>query len=355
MKIIFICQVVDQNDTVQAGTVNWISKIAKSDCVSAVDVLALRIGSCQLPSNVNIHNIGKGNKITTLARFYSLVLRYGLQKNAIFFVYQNGPYPLLLLPIRIFFGKKVFQWLAHPHKSWLTRLNTYLATTMVFTSTRLAHPFSHLKHVKILGQSIDINRFMDRKTEKVYDFITIGRITARKQLQLMLSTLVSCKKIYGVKYKLAIIGGLSHSNSEDKRYLESLHNYVNTNDLADQIFFLGEREQSLLPELLSSARFYLFFCTGALGRAVIEAMACRLPVITCNVCVKEILSDRLIELLYTKKTSPENLANTLHSLMCMTIEEINLIRDEVELLARESHSDVVFFPKLMNEIRDACV
>ena len=138
MRIVFICQTVDERGPTQAGTIRWLAEFAARPEVDSITVIALRKGTFNLPSHVDVRAIGGGSRLTTVLRLYREVVRSAWAGLDLFFVYQSGPYPWLLLPFRLILRKPVYQWMAHPAVSPMMRFNARFADRKVFTSTSRA-------------------------------------------------------------------------------------------------------------------------------------------------------------------------------------------------------------------------
>ena len=183
MKVVFICQTVDLHDPILAVTVSWIKALASQPQVESVGVIALRKGTYSLPDNVTVHVIKARSRLVTLVRFYQEVLRTELRDADCFFIYQGGPYPLLLLPLKLLMGKPIYQWKAHPHISSMMRFYARFCDTKVFTATKNSFP-ADLSNVKVVGQGLDTAEFCIKPLQKTDDLLTVGRIAPVKRLGL---------------------------------------------------------------------------------------------------------------------------------------------------------------------------
>ena len=97
MRAVFVCQAVDRDDPILATTIRWIEALARQPAVYRVTVLALRTGRHELPAAVDVRRFGRSNRLGTLFGFYGEVARSLRDRPDFFFIYQGGPYPLLLL------------------------------------------------------------------------------------------------------------------------------------------------------------------------------------------------------------------------------------------------------------------
>lgn len=329
MKLVFICQVVDENDPVQASTVRWLEEFAKKPTVEKITVIALRKGTYVLPEKISVHTFHAKSRLKTLMYFYRKIFEVPIQAIDLFFIYQSGPYPLLLLPFRLLLGKPVFQWYAHPHISPMMKFCMIFCNNIVFTSTRNACPLN-LSKVKVVGQGIDTTRFCVKPKKKTRDLVTVSRVAPVKRLDLMLRALAYSNRQNQVHYRLDIYGP---TLEKDHKYRVNLLTLTEELGISDFVCFRGPVSYDTLPEILNSYRVFLNFSATALDRSSVEAMACGVPVISTNNCMKEILPQQLREFLVVPPRDVSKQAAAIHYLLSLddtSLAEIgNALRDVV--------------------------
>jgi glycosyltransferase involved in cell wall biosynthesis len=346
LNVIFICQTVDEKDPIQATTVRWIKVLSEHEKIEKITVLSLRVGLFNLPKNVKVIKISGANSFVTIVRFYNKVLSNVWKSNTVFFVYQNGYYPMLLLPFRLLLRRPVFQWLAHPHKGWKTWFNLYFGSTRIFTSTLNAFPYSR-DNVSIVGQGVNLDLFRPKILKHNCDLITVGRISPVKQLDLILMALGHCYTYYGTQYTLNIVG--SAILPSDIEYLEYLHSIIDKYKMSDSIRFIDTVQQSQLPEILPKAKAFIFCCKGALGRSVVEAMSCSIPIISTNLSVAEVVPRELHDDLISS-ISIKNLSKKIHLLMNVDEQKRVEIGSILRGVVSDNHGDIRLFEKIVAKI-----
>jgi glycosyltransferase involved in cell wall biosynthesis len=346
MRLVFICQAVDQNDPILASTVRWIDEFVKKPQVEQMTVITLRKETFALPDNVEIHAIRGRNRLVTLARFYREVSRAVFRGVDCFFIYQGGPYPLLLLPFKLLMGKPVFQWKAHPHIGLTMRFYARFCDTKVFTSTRNAFPL-RLPNVRVVGQGVDTAQFCIEALPKTGDLVTVGRIAPVKRLDAMLRALAQCNRRCGASYRLDIYGPTLEMDYEYREHLKAL---IAQLDLSAFVSFRGSVPQDQLPGILNRYHLFLFFCKGALGKAAVEAMACGLPVISTNPCVEEILPEHLRPLLMVPETDTDKQAQSIHQLLSSEDRQLSEIGQALRNVAVRDHSVTSLIDKILTEM-----
>jgi glycosyltransferase involved in cell wall biosynthesis len=350
LRVVFICQVVDSHDHIQAGTVRWIRALANKPQVDHVYVITLKTASVSLPKNVSICSIKVRSSLITLFNFYKEVLRAIFKGMDYFFIYQGGPYPVLLLPFKWLLQKPIYQWKAHPYISPLMNFYARYCDTKVFTSTRNAFPLN-LPNIRIVGQGIDTEEFCPKFNENIGNLITVGRVSPVKHIDDMIKALACCNRKYGTYYKLSIYGPVFETDQNYKAYLDSLVNQLN---LQEFVSFHGAILQEQLPNILSQYQSFLFFCDGALGRSVVEAMSCGLPVISSNPCVKEILPEYLRCDLMVPSNNPESQAERIHRLLSNENKYINEIRYSLRNIVVKNHDIESLMDKILAEVDRCC-
>jgi glycosyltransferase involved in cell wall biosynthesis len=282
-RLIFITQSFDENDPVLATTVSWVNSMAAESRIASIHVIALRSGPYPPIRKVTVSAIRARTKIGTMYRFYKEVIPR-LRATDAFFVHMGGPYPLWLLPFRLFFGIPIYQWKTHRHVGLMMEFYARICDTKVFTATRQSFPY-FLSHVSVLGHGIDTDFFVIPESLPFEGVISVGRIASVKRLDVALSALAECHKA-GLVLSLHIYGPIAR---KDGKYREQLARSAGDSGIAESVFFHGPVRQRLLPAIIGRHRVMVSCNDGGLDKAVLEAMACGVPVVTDNPCVLEIL------------------------------------------------------------------
>ena len=256
MKIVFITQAVDLNHLVQASAVRWIEVMANHEDVDSIEVLTLREGSYRLPKNVNVRLIKGYNRFETLRNFCRHAWGNAADKKTVFFVHQNGVYPILLMLQGLFRDRPVYQWLCHSHRGWKTEFNTRFATTGVFTATSQSHPLE-LPHVHVVGHGINMGKFSKSTIyNKNCDILVLGRITPVKRIDLIIDAVASAREELDIHPRVHIYG--EAINSLDEKYLVDLQAQVAERGVNDLVFFKGGAVQDDIPRIIAKAKAMAF-------------------------------------------------------------------------------------------------
>jgi len=350
LRFLFICQVVEQLHPIQATAVKWIECFARHPQVEEVMVIALRTGEFSLPDNVRVYPIQKRYRLGTLLRFYGVILRMLFSGRIDFFwVNQGGPYPLLLLPFKLLLRKPIYHWKAHPYISKAMKFYALFCDTKIFTCTANSFPMN-LSKVKIAGHGIDVEKFRIMSVGKTGDIVTVGRIAPVKHVDAMLRMLAECRRRYGKSYRLDIYG---MTLDKDFEYKEKLNILIQELNLSNQVEFKGAVHQDQLPKILNQYRVFMNFSGTALDKAVVEAMACGLPVISTNICVADILPEELKPRLFVPKDNLQQQAESLHSLLSQREMYLAEIGKRLREVAVQDHSIKGLVENVLTEIGES--
>ena len=349
MNIVFICQVIDQNHSIQASTLRWIQVLADKKKVRKVYVIALRAGKYDFNENVEVYVINGKNKLSRLIRFYIYILNI-IKKVKInsFFIYQGGPYPALLLPFKLLFNISILQWKAHPYIDYKMQFYAKYCDDLIFTSTPNAFPLK-LSKVKVIGNGINVAEFKKHEVQNYSgSILTVGRMMPSKKIELMIKAIGVCVEKFGKKYRLDIYGPLEGEGS-DTIYVQEIKETINHLGLNDHVQLKGAINRNELPKTLSKYDLYLNLASTALDRSVLEAMSCELMVLSSNPCVEDVLSKDLSMHLMIKSQDVETLANKIIELLSLNDVFKKSIGEELREIVVNGHSDISLFDKVISE------
>ncbi len=149
------------------------------------------------------------------------------------------------------------------------------------------------KNIFLLPNYVDIEKFDTTRKYKNNNKLTLvftGRLTKQKNLEFLLKSIKNIKNI-----KLKIVG-----EGELRMQLE---NYVNENSLP--VEFLGQKKNIELKNIYRTADIFIFpSIYEGNPKAMLEAMASRLPVIASNVIgIKQIIIDNVNGFLFNENNS----------------------------------------------------
>ena len=286
VRMLFICQTIDYTSHVQGNAVYVIKSFAEHPNVESVDAIALRVGPYELPENTRVHSLDHPrhpsslNRIATLYRFYRRVVTAIRSSNIdVIYCYSTPRTPVLLSPIKLFSGVKVCSWHGHTVHSMWGKLSNRFFTDLWFTANRATAPYS-TQSLRLVGQGINSDLFREAKTAKDIDFITVGRISSLKRMELIIEGFSLCKEQQGAGLNLLICG--DPITQRDVKYKEDLIALIKRLGLEDSVRFAGQVPYHSLPELLNRSKCFVFATPGGVSKAVMEAMSCALPIVVAE-------------------------------------------------------------------------
>ncbi|MDD4290029.1 MAG: glycosyltransferase family 4 protein [Patescibacteria group bacterium] len=300
MKLLIITQKVDDMEDGLGLNffISWIKEFAKVS--EEVHIICLYEGKHDLPGNVFVHSLGKEkkqNKLQYLYRFYKYIIQYR-KKYDFVFVHMNQIYVILGSLIWKLLNKKIGLWYAHKSVNHSLRFAEKIVN-YIFTPTKKSFRLES-KKINIVGHGIDINIFIkniNKKLTSKFKIITVGRISPSKDYETLIRAIDLLNKD-GLNFDVDIFGDACLK--EDHIYLSGIKEIILKLGLVDKIKFFGAVENNKVPIYLQNSNLFINMShTGSLDKAILESMACELPIITCNESAMDILND--FEKYYFKK------------------------------------------------------
>ena len=346
MRLVFICQAVDEDHPALATEVRRIRTLATRPRVRRVQVIALRSGRFTLPDNVSVRDLGGGPRLLRLFAFYVEVFRALSRGVDAFYICRSGPYPALLLPFRLLLRKPVYQWYNHPHIGAALRLYARFCDTKIFTPTPSAFPLRSPK-VHIVGAGQDTARFRPTGREPDSDVVTVGRIAPVKGLESAIRLVAECGEKNGRPYGLDIYGVVYE---QERTYYQTLVKLTRELRMSERVRLHDPVKQDDLPGILGRHRVFLSFSDAGLDQTLQEAMACGVPVLSTNQRLRDLLPEDLRSLLILPLDDRQTQVEMLHRVLAMSrTEREQLGKAERELIVRD-HSIEAQFDRIVAEM-----
>lgn len=291
MKILIICQKVDDNDDLLGAFMGWIREFAKK--VDEVRVICLYKGSYNLPPNVQVFSLGKERGVSRIGRWFNFYATFFkiLPKFDVIFSHMCPIYAIAASPARLF-GKRNTMWYAHGQVSLTLRLSIFLSN-LIFTSSKKGCRVKSDK-IRVVGQGVDTDLFaIDKNVEPDGDVLTVGRISPSKHLEILIEAADLLIKNQRPNLKVKIIG--QEGLPSQRPYFDHLRQLVKEKGLESNISFPGAVANRQTVGYYQKSRLFVnMSTTGSLDRAVLEAMSCGLPVLTCNEAYEDILERKYL-------------------------------------------------------------
>lgn len=306
MNLLIITQRVDKEDDILGFFHYWLEEFAKQ--TERTIVVAQCVGEYNLPKNVEIFSLGKEkgySKIRQLLNFYGLLFRNLSRVDAVF-VHMIPMWVLLGWPVFKIYQKKIFLWYVHKAVGFELKLAEKLIDK-IFTASKES---CRLKSEKIVitGHGIDTDKFKipNSKFQKNSKFkiISVGRIAPVKNLDLLIEAAEIIKE-EGMDFQIKIAG--KPLLKRDEVYFEKLKTFIEEKNLKDRVVFVGAIPNKDINGFYNEADLFVNLSdTGSIDKAVLEAMAPGLLVLTSNEAFKNILPEK-----YFVNKNPKEIAEKI--------------------------------------------
>lgn len=287
--MLIITQKVNKGDPVLGFFHDWIIEFAKHE--SNLTVLCLELGPHSLPSNIEVISLGKEKgygKIRIIWNFLRVLVtrRYGKV-----FVHMNPEYIVLGGLWWRFRGTRIALWYTHKAVNLKLRIATFFAHT-IFSASQESFRYRTSK-LKVVGHGIDSNIFYPSSDfPKNPHIITVGRISPTKNYEPLIDAMEILVQSFPT-LQLSIVGG--PTSSSDQAYYEIIKEKVFEKKLENNIIFLGPISYEKVPDLYRAGTIFVNLSnTGSLDKAILEAMATGLFVVTSNEAMKTLIDQKYI-------------------------------------------------------------
>jgi len=292
MNLLIVTQKVDENDDLLGFFHSWIEEFAKN--YEKVVVICLQKGEDSLPNNIKVLSLGKEygeSRLKYVLNFYKYIWQERENYDSIF-VHMNQVYIIFGWAFWKITGKKIGLWYTHKSVGWQLKIAEKLSN-VIFTASKESFRLSS-KKLKIVGHGIDLNRFKIRdfrEDNKKFKLISIGRISPVKDYDTLVNAIDLLVHKKGIKnLEVEIIG--SAGLNDQKKYYSNLITKVKNRRLNMVIKFLGAIPNKDVVNNLQDADLFVHMSnTGSLDKAILEAMACGLMVISSNDASKSLLEE----------------------------------------------------------------
>ena len=330
MNLLMITRKVDKNDAQAGFTYGWVKKLGeKVDKLYVITWQKSNRGD--LPKNIKIISLPNSKFLKFFAlQFKALGI---LLKVDGVFCHMNPEYTILIAPYAKIFKKKIVTWYSHKAINWKVRLINILADKII-TPTQEGFGLESKKK-KVLGHGIDTDLFKPDFSKKLknphFQIISVGRISLIKNYETLIEAiyiLLNKTKIEK-KFKVLIIGmpGLA----SQQNYFNKLKKIIKEKRLEGIISFIGAIPNQELPKYYQESDLSINLCpTGSPDKAVLEAMACGLPVLAANETFRKNFGSHANKLIF-KHENVQDLAKKIIDLAGSSqLKEISLyLREQV--------------------------
>ncbi len=345
MRLLIVTQVVDSEDPTLGFFHRWLTEFGER--CERVTVICLFEGVHALPSNVRVLSLGKENGWGTysyVTRFFRYMWRERKHYDAVF-VHMNPEYVVLGAPLWRLMRKRVGLWYTHKSVTVWLRLATWFAD-IIFTASKESFRIPSSK-VRIVGHGIDTRSFSPGAvaTERKRCIVTVGRITRSKNsmgvIDVAKHVREQCSDI-----ELRIVG--SAVTDIDREYERACRAYAEQQGFDPERVFVGGLPHERVVEVLHQASVFVSMSeTGSLDKAVLEAMACGVPVVTTNEAGRQIIAHIVPECLVT---SEDDVVRVVRVVSEWSSEKRSQVASALALEVAENHSLKRLIPILLHHM-----
>lgn len=286
MRIVFLTQVIDADHAALAQSIDLVRALA-ARCDEVV-VVCDRVARHDLPGSVRFRTFGSRTRIRRAARFARAVAAETAVDPAdtAVLAHMVPLYALLAAPFTRRRRVPLLLWYTHWHASRALRLATRVADA-VLSVDRRSFPLETPKLV-VTGHAIDLDAFHPAETGSPraapLRLLAIGRTARWKGLETLLEG-VRLAVARGVEAELEVRG--PSTTDDERRHRAELESTVAaTVELRHRVRIEGPVRREHVPSLLVGADALVSATQPergeALDKAVLEAAACAVPVLSSN-------------------------------------------------------------------------
>jgi glycosyltransferase involved in cell wall biosynthesis len=335
-----ITQKVDLDDDVLGFTHTWVNKLAGR--VAHLYVLALSVGRHELLDNVTLYSMGKeqgAGRLRRLVNFNravtSLVLRRRVDG---VFVHMVPLYAILAAPWARLAGAPTALWYTHKRVSWKLRLAHRLVDRVVTASPESFRLPGD--KVVVTGHGIDTDVFRPAggpRPERPFTVLSVGRISPIKDYETLVEAadiLVNQRQRRNLRWVVVGEAGTPAQGA----YRERLGAEVQRRGLSEYLEFAGAAPHRQVVGYYQRADLFVNLSrTDSLDKAVLEAMACGLAPLTCNLAFGPLLGALAPRLTFAAQDAP-GLADKIERLARLSEMERETLGRELRAVVVQRHS-----------------
>lgn len=291
-QLLVVTQTVAADDQLLAFFLAWLKQFSRH--FQTVRVICLGKGQADLPANVTVHSLGKERgwpKLAQLFRFYYLLWRYRQSYDAVF-VHMNPIWLMLGGPLWRRWGKRTALWYTSGGVTSKLRWAERQAD-LIFTASPESFRLPSSKLV-VTGHGIDTDWFKPANQPAVpteLKLLSVGRLAPVKHYGTLIQAAgwLAERK---VSFSVTVIG--EPALPADRVYTAELKNTIRQLDLEQHFHFLGKVNYAQLPEYYRQHSLFIHLSrTGSLDKALLEAMACGLTVLSASAAARAFLPPAL--------------------------------------------------------------
>ena len=328
---------------------NWIAELSKH--YNLVTVIALKVGTHDLPANVRVFSLGKESsdkgfyvrKIYYILKFYYLIVRY-LRTYTNVFVHQNQEYALLGSLIWKIFGKKIYLWRNHYAGNIVTKIACLVSSKTFYTSDssyNATFPNAVKMPVGVDLESLQTSEVFDIPANSI---LMLSRLDPSKKPEIILQALQQLHE-EGVSFTADFVGGTSkdkspHYEAELVQLKDDLH-------LHGVVKFVGAVPSTETYKYYLSHDIYINVSkSGMLDKTIFKALAAGCVPLTTSLDFNEIIRPVANDTFKVEQDSVPSLVEKLKMATSMSTEAKKQAVKQMQDIVLEKSSLLTLVTKL---------
>ncbi|MBU0766740.1 glycosyltransferase [Patescibacteria group bacterium] len=334
MKLLIITQKVDRTDPILGFFHRWLIEFSKH--CEKVTVIGQLVGEHDLPENVDVYSMGKEKGYSRLMQMLTFwILQLKLRKEYdVVFVHMTPIWVVLGWKTWFLLRKKVYLWYEARGGGWTLSL-AIMCVRKAFSATEYGLPRKSRKSV-ITGHGIDTEFFAPTQDYQKGLIVTVGRTTRTKHLDIIIRAFSRLPE----HCRLLIAGG--PITEHDQVILKELKELMNELGVTDRVVIKIMKHEEICS-LLQRSEFTMHACGGGLDKAVLEAMACGCPVVSCSKATAYVLPERLM-------CTEETMWEKANEILGLSSEERARLGEDLRRRVVEGHSLEKLVGRLVKEM-----
>ncbi|MBL8858258.1 MAG: glycosyltransferase family 4 protein [Planctomycetes bacterium] len=353
MKLLFLTQVIDEGDAVLGFVPRWIEGLARH--CERVRVVALEAGETKgLPRNVDVRIVGRTGVVGRYLR-YRRILSEALAKDGFDAVLAHmvPRYATLAAGPARRSGARLYLWYTHAAVDARLR-RAERVVSKIFTASPESLRLDTSRKV-VTGHGIDLDHFekSEGRPASPPRIIAVGRLTPAKD-PLTVMEAVSILVAEGRDLHLDLVGG--GLTVTDKAYAKRVNERASAPDIAGRVSLRGEVPYRDIAELYTNSSVVVnASSTGSVDKVVLEAMAARRPVVSCNEAVPSVLRElgQDAERCLFQRGEPRDLARKLGAWLDTPPQERALWGEKLRAIVARDHEVDTLMRRLVLEMGGA--
>jgi glycosyltransferase involved in cell wall biosynthesis len=280
-RLLVLNLAVDDTDPILGFCTDWIRALAER--VPQVDVLTMRLGSYDLPSNVRVYSVGKERGWSEPRRLLEFYLQLGRLLSgpgyAGCFAHMQPLFALLGAPLLKLRRVPVTLWYTHSDTTLRLRAAVRVSDRVI-SADRNSLGVSTTRFVAT-GHGIDTDRFAPAvRPGSQFRFVVVGRIAPVKRLELLVEAVSLLEGSLQRDLEVRLVGPTDTPNTG---YRADLQRRAQQLGVDSAFRFVGPLTGTeLVSEYQAAGSLVSLTGPGTFDKSVLEAMSCGVAPITMN-------------------------------------------------------------------------